>query len=59
MIMRELTILMLSQMSIRERTSENYQGALDRYILPTLGNKSIRRLNRFEFAKALSIFGEI
>jgi integrase len=55
MIMRELTILMLSQMSIRERTSENYQGALDRYILPTLGNKSIRRLSRFEFAKALSI----
>jgi integrase len=55
MIMRELTILMLSQMNIRERTSENYQGALDRYILPILGNKSIKRLNRFEFAKALSI----
>ena len=50
----ELSQLMLIQMSIRDRTSENYRGALNRYILPTLGKKSIKRLDRYEIAKVLS-----
>lgn len=54
MDLQHLSQLMLLQMSIRDRTSDNYQGALSRYVLPTLGRKSIKRLNRYEFAKVLS-----
>jgi len=54
MDLHHLSQLMLMQMSIRDRTSDNYQGALNRYVLPYLGKRSIKRLDRYEIAKVLS-----
>ena len=54
MLFRDLAEVMLAQKDLRDRTFENYSGALRRNIYPHFANSDVGALNRFEITKTLS-----
>jgi integrase len=54
MIFKDLAEVMLAQKNLRDKTYENYSGALRRNIYPKFANSNVAELNRFDIAKALS-----
>ncbi len=51
---KELAEVMLAQKNLREKTFENYHGALRRNIYPSFGQTPVEKLDRFEIAKCLA-----
>ena len=50
----DLAEVMLAQKKLRDKTYENYHGALRRNIYPTFAQVDVERLDRFEVAKCLA-----
>ncbi len=54
MLFKDLAEVMLAQKDLRDKTYENYIGALRRNIYPHFANSDVEALNRFEITKTLS-----
>ena len=50
----DLAEVMLAQKNLRDKTYENYHGALRRNIYPSFGQLAVEKLDRFEIAKCLA-----
>ena len=55
MLFKDLAEVMLAQKDLRDKTYENYTGALRRNIYPLFAYSDVMALNRFDIAKALSV----
>ena len=55
MLFKDLAEVMLAQKDLRDKTYENYTGALRRNIYPLFAYTDVMALNRFDIAKALSV----
>ena len=51
---KELAEVMLTQKNLRDKTFENYHGALRRNVYPIFGQVAVEKLDRFEIAKCLA-----
>jgi integrase len=54
MLFKDLAEVMLAQKDLRDKTYENYTGALRRNIYPLFANSDVMALNRFDITKALA-----
>jgi integrase len=54
MLFKDLAEVMLAQKDLRDKTFENYTGALRRNIFPHFANSDVSELNRFDITKVLS-----
>jgi integrase len=54
MLFKDLAEVMLGQKDLRDKTFENYSGALRRNIYPQFANSDVLALNRFDITKVLS-----